>query len=497
MARWTRTRSGSIALALCLALATITAAPGLAAAVAPTTTIATDPTSPESSGWYSIAPLVTLSSTQNGSLNWSWDGGEAVTVPAVAGVAQLIGPAPEGEHTLSAWSINAAAETETPVIRSIRVDSSAPSQPGSLDATVTLDVGVRLTWTASEDLVSGVRDYAVYRNTSGPPFSPSDLIGRTASTSYLDVPPAFAGEYSYAVSSWDVAGNESALSELVLGFSDFTPPSAPTGLRAWRSVGGGAGVDWAFAADVGIGVSRYDVLRSIDGGGFTAVGSIGRSENLFMDTDPALGSAITVDYRVMTVDRVGQVSPPAGPVRMRTSFTVTSSCGPGGSVSPYGTGTVLSDSDQTFSITPDEGYRVAGVLVDGVAVPATASYAFANVRADHTIHATFSLIPPASSGTPSTPFAPSSVRHGRSFTTFGYVIKHTSGTYPVTLQFYRYQSGHWVLRKSISARVSGVQSFSRYSRSTSVPTAGRWRVRARHKVGRRYRYSPYRYLSAR
>jgi hypothetical protein len=103
---------------------------------------------------------------------------------------------------------------------------------------------------------------------------------------------------------------------------------------------------------------------------------------------------------------------------------------------------------------------------------------------------------PSRKGTPSTPSTPPSVKHGRSFTTFGYIIRRTSGTYPVTLRFYRYQSGHWVLRKSITAKVSNILTFSKYSRSTYVPYSGKWRVRALHKVGTRNLYSGYRYFTA-
>jgi len=118
-----------------------------------------------------------------------------------------------------------------------------------------------------------------------------------------------------------------------------------------------------------------------------------------------------------------------------------------------------------------------------------------NIEATRTVNFTV-ITPPSSKGTPSTPSTPSSVRHGRSFTTFGYIKRHTAGTYPVTLQFYRYQSGHWVLRKSITARVSNILTFSKYSRSTYVPYSGKWRVRARHYTGGKYLYSGWRYFKA-
>jgi Tol biopolymer transport system component len=118
-----------------------------------------------------------------------------------------------------------------------------------------------------------------------------------------------------------------------------------------------------------------------------------------------------------------------------------------------------------------------------------------NVEPTHSV--TFTVIAkPSGNGTPSSPSTPSLVKHAKSFTTFGYVVKHAAGTSPVTLQFYRYEHGHWRLRKSATAKVSTVLTFSKYSRATSVPYSGKWRVRARHKVGSHYRYSGYRYFTA-
>ena len=71
--------------------------------------------------------------------------------------------------------------------------------------------------------------------------------------------------------------------------------------------------------------------------------------------------------------------------------TITASAGPNGSISPSGTVTVDTGGDQTFTITPNTGYHVADVLVDGVTVGAVTSYPFTNVIVDHTISATFAL----------------------------------------------------------------------------------------------------------
>ena len=50
---------------------------------------------------------------------------------------------------------------------------------------------------------------------------------------------------------------------------------------------------------------------------------------------------------------------------------------------------VLYNASKTFIITPDAGYPVSDVLVDGVSVGAVTSHTFKNVKANHTIHAIF------------------------------------------------------------------------------------------------------------
>ncbi|MFN3554372.1 MAG: InlB B-repeat-containing protein [Bacteroidales bacterium] len=73
-------------------------------------------------------------------------------------------------------------------------------------------------------------------------------------------------------------------------------------------------------------------------------------------------------------------------------YTITASAGPGGSISPDGDVQVAWGSDPTFTITPDPGYAIATVMVDGEDVGAVASYTFENVASDHTLTATFEAL---------------------------------------------------------------------------------------------------------
>lgn len=75
-----------------------------------------------------------------------------------------------------------------------------------------------------------------------------------------------------------------------------------------------------------------------------------------------------------------------------TTLTITASAGTGGTISPSGATAVDSGASKAFTITPDAGYIVASVTVDGTSQGIPASYTFTNVTANHTIAVTFTQI---------------------------------------------------------------------------------------------------------
>ena len=70
-------------------------------------------------------------------------------------------------------------------------------------------------------------------------------------------------------------------------------------------------------------------------------------------------------------------------------YTIKATAGAGGSISPSGSVSVREGSDRTFTITPDKGYAVANVKIDGKSIGAVKSYTFENVRRNHTIEVSF------------------------------------------------------------------------------------------------------------
>ena len=103
-----------------------------------------------------------------------------------------------------------------------------------------------------------------------------------------------------------------------------------------------------------------------------------------------------------------------------STYTLTVTAGANGQITP-GTKTVNYGSSQTFAITPNTGYHIADVTVDGSSVGAVTSYTHSTITASHTIAASFAINTytiAASAGTGGTisPSGSVSVNYGNSQT---------------------------------------------------------------------------------
>ena len=68
---------------------------------------------------------------------------------------------------------------------------------------------------------------------------------------------------------------------------------------------------------------------------------------------------------------------------------IIATAGANGSISPSGNVIVNTGDAQTFTFTPDSGYEIDEILIDGSAISTANSYTFTDVKEDHTIHVTF------------------------------------------------------------------------------------------------------------
>ena len=101
---------------------------------------------------------------------------------------------------------------------------------------------------------------------------------------------------------------------------------------------------------------------------------------------------------------VGNANATHGPhllqVKVDEVRIITATADEHGKIAPTGDVAVPKGESKTFTITPDSGYHIKDVLVDGKSVGAVSTYTFENVVDNHTIHATFAR---KHTPTPSTP----------------------------------------------------------------------------------------------
>ncbi len=78
----------------------------------------------------------------------------------------------------------------------------------------------------------------------------------------------------------------------------------------------------------------------------------------------------------------------------KNEYTIKAKTGEGGTISPSGNVTVKYNSTQSFTITPDPGYKIDKIIVDGKTITSTEQeYRFMNIKGNHTIEVTFAKLP--------------------------------------------------------------------------------------------------------
>jgi hypothetical protein len=126
------------------------------------------------------------------------------------------------------------------------------------------------------------------------------------------------------------------------------------------------------------------------------------------------------------------------------------SAGENGTITP-GSGLVPWGSSPTYGITPDLGYRVSEVLVDGSPVAAGTSYQFAPVEASHTLSASFTA-----EGLPTTTVSGATGGWSKRPVRLTFTGHPGSGGVPIAFTEYKVGSGDWTPGSAVTIRTQGV-----------------------------------------
>ncbi|MBI4205204.1 MAG: heparinase II/III family protein [Betaproteobacteria bacterium] len=215
----------------------------------------------------------------------------------------------------SAWTNVVSATTP----QSSTADTTAPSVPTGLTATVASSAQINLAWNASTDNVA-VTGYYVYLN--------DKPLATTTSTSFSHTGLAAGTTYNYRVSAYDAVPNHSAWTAPVSATTpqtttaDTTAPSVPTGLTATAASSSQINLSWNASTD-NVGVTGYYVYLNDQ----PLTTTTNRS---FSHT--GLSAGTTYNYRVSAYDAVPNHS------AWTASASATTSGGSSGGVTQGNTG---------------------------------------------------------------------------------------------------------------------------------------------------------------
>lgn len=202
-------------------------------------------------------------------------------------------------------------------------------------------------------------------------------VGNATSYTLMGLPEGTT--YYFAATAYDLYGRESVFSNEVSTTiaSACTYAVAPANQSFTASGGSGTVTVTATAGCSWTASEAASWVTVTSGASGTGNGTAGYS--VAANTGAARSATMTVAGRSLTIS---QAAAPA-------TFTITASAGTEGAISPAGAVSVPSGSSRTFTITPSARYRISTVIMDGVSMGALSSYTFSNVKAAHTIRATF------------------------------------------------------------------------------------------------------------
>jgi len=231
-----------------------------------------------------------------------------------------------------------------------------------------------LMWDPPE-IATDVTGYVVDYGTASGSYTQGINVGNT--TSYTVGNLSDGQTYYFVVAAYNSAGAESEYSNEVSKAMDI----AQSPVLTINKTGTGTGVV------SGNGISCGSICSSSYNTG-TIVSLSARADTGSTFTGLSGGGCNGIGICVITMNAATTITA-AFNTNIVTYFIIATVNGSGGAISPAGTSSVSPSGSKRFTITPQRGYRIAGVTVDSKSVGAVSSYTFTNVAANHTISAAF------------------------------------------------------------------------------------------------------------
>ncbi|TET35425.1 MAG: hypothetical protein E3J72_11175 [Planctomycetota bacterium] len=249
----------------------------------------------------------------------------------------------------------------------------APAIPTPADSAVNIALGAALDW---EDIPYADGYYVFFGTVPDPPYYSTEAVSDCN-------PPALAWytTYYWKVIAYNFSGNSSStvwsfrtIIEAPADITGITPASGSTAQPTATIM------NWADSARA---VGYHVWFGDVDPPDYIGQVLISEYDN------GTLAYGTTYYWKLKAYNAGGNSSEAGGSFRTKVIFTITATAGAGGTINPSGSIPVIEGDNQSFTMTPDIGYHVKDVLVDGLSVGPVTNYEFVNVTADDTISAIF------------------------------------------------------------------------------------------------------------
>jgi uncharacterized repeat protein (TIGR02543 family) len=217
--------------------------------------------------------------------------------------------------------------------------------------------------------------YKIYYGTSSGNYSQSIDVGNVTTYSVNNLTDGLT--YYFATTAHDNSGNQSSLSNEVVKVSQsvqyYTLTVSKNGSGTVTGQGINCGADCTEVCSAGSTVT----LTATAATGYTFTGWSGGCSGT--------GTCIVSLNAAKTVTATFTLK----------TYVITALAGSGGSISPSGSVPVNHGTNKTFAITPDAGYHITDVKVDGVSRGTLSTFTFTNITANHAIQAAFATDTPS------------------------------------------------------------------------------------------------------
>jgi hypothetical protein len=273
-------------------------------------------------------------------LGWSLSACDGSKLPATAGIAALV----TIDNTAPVISLNAPNGGEIWVVHSPQT----------------------ILWTASD--AAGVASVDLAYSTNGGATYPNPIAtGLANSGAYAwTIPDAQSTTVRVRATAHDENGNPAA---------DASDANFTIGLFTLTATAGAHGTIAPPSASVAYGDSQAYAITP---------DPAYHVDSLTVDGAPV---AVSLPYTLRNV----QASHVVHVTFAIDTHPIVASAGPHGTIAPAGTVAVPNGSNQAFTLTPDPGYHVDSLVVDGLPITPASGYTFTNVTVPHTIHAAFAI----------------------------------------------------------------------------------------------------------